>query len=159
MATEKQHYKQQRGEYSSHSKSWSSTIPTEFSLPPWLSHEVDLYHPLFCLWAACGHASPAQTGRATYVCHDITGVKLSYNSTKTTACYSNEHQTKQQLNSGCTSQTLTQLPKLTQVTLLEKTVAKLILTTSMLTFIVDHIWNLTNKSRFFVLWSSQWLTV
>lgn len=31
--------------------------------------------------------------------------------------------------------------------------------TSMLTFIVDHIWNLTNKSRFFVLWSSQWLTV
>lgn len=40
-----------------------------------LSHEVSFYHPPQCLQAAYGDAGPAQTGRATYCCHDRVLVK------------------------------------------------------------------------------------
>lgn len=45
------------------------------SPPLWLSHEAGLYHPPHCLRAAYGDAGPAQTGRATYCCHDTSSVK------------------------------------------------------------------------------------
>ncbi len=68
-------------------RDWCLRSLISLSLLLWLSHEVCLYHPPYCLEAAYGDAGPAQTGRATYCCHDTGSVKLSlkqqHNDTKT----------------------------------------------------------------------------